>query len=262
MTTLISLLGAFAALIPASYAAGVAPSASLRVEGERFVLTMPDGKTLTSADLVGAELQTDDGQTLRIDAVTPAKERASLLLHSFSVLDQATHVWRPACEPDAYGRQAGFPVEGGWTADGRFLKTPGKWFLACTGGSRGKCIVWGYDPWGKGPNGEDLADFYRACQFTVRANYDGLGDAHTRNGTEVDVADILGIETYDSLADPKYVFEAGWGPTGAVCVATTRWPDLLTYDALLKAAPHLGGSCTEDDAKRRGALIFTRVIRR
>ena len=93
-------------------------------------------------------------------------------------------------------------------------------------------------------------------------NYDERGEAHTQNGTEIDLVDILAIQTHDSLADPQYIFEAGWRPTGAVCVAAARWPDLLLKESLLKAAPILAGPCTEEDARRRGALIFTRIIRR
>ena len=257
----VAFLLVFGALSPGSAGAAI-PGASLTVVGERFELALPDGKRLTSADLVGAELQTQDGQTIRIDAVTPAMEQPSLLLHSFSVRNHATGVWEPLCDPDYAGRRVGLPVAGAWSADGRYLKRSKQWYLACTAGSRGKCIVWGYDPWGRGPHGEDLAPFYRACQFTARANYDGRGDAHTRDGTRIDLADILNIQTHDSLADTNYIFEAGWGPDGAVCVAATRWPELLTRADLLKTAPHLSGSCTEDDARRRGALVFTRVVKR
>ena len=260
----IALLGMFLAIASSAVAAPApAPAhAFLRVEGEIFILTLPDSKRLTSRDLVGAELETADGGVIRIDAVTPSKERPAIMLHRFSEFDPESKTWRPTCDTDAYGRQAGFPVAGSWDATGRYVKDPDKWFVACTGGSRGKCILWGYDPWAPGPKGEDLVPYYQACQFAARANYDGAGEAHTRNGTEIDLADLLGIQTHDSLANPHYIFEAGWGPQGAVCVAATRWPDLLTRDALLKMAPTLGGPCTEDDAIRRGALIFTRILRR
>ncbi len=236
--------------------------AALTVEGERFVLTLPDGKRLTSTELVGAELSTEAGQVIRIDAVTPSKERPGLLLHSFSAKDPATGAWAPICDKDAFGRQAGFPVAGRWTADGRYVRDARRWFLTCTSGSQGKCVLWGYDPWAKGPKGEDLAPYYRACQYTVRANYDGRGEAHTKNGTEIDVADIIGVQTADSLTDPAFTFEAGWGPAGAVCVAQTRWPDLISLTDLLKATPRLGGTCDEAAARQRGALIFTRVKKR
>lgn len=242
--------------------AASAKPASLTVEGERFVLTLPDGRRLASSELVGAELTTQEGQVIRIDAVTPSKERPGVLLHSFSAKDPATGAWAPVCDKDAFGRQAGFPVAGRWTPDGRYVRDPGRWFLTCTSGSQGKCILWGYDPWGKGPKGEDLAPYYQACQYTVRANYDGRGEAHTKNGTEIDVADAIGVQTADSLNDPAFTFEAGWGPRGAVCVAQTRWPDLISLADLLKSAPRLGGPCDEATARKRGALIFTRVKKR
>ena len=251
-----------AALTFAATLAGVAhaqPAARLTVEGERFVLVMPDGKRLTSAELVGAQLTTQDGETIRIDAVTPSKEHPDLLLHSFSSLDAVTGQWTPLCEADAYGRRAGFPVAGRWNKNGHYVKDAKHWFLTCTSGAQGKCVLWGYDPWGKGPHGEDLTPYYRACQYTVRANYDGQGEAHTKNGATIDVADILDIQKPESRSDPAFAFEAGWGPSGAVCVAMTRWPDLLSIEGLLKSTPRLGGKCDEAAARRRGALILTRV---
>ncbi len=190
--------------------------------------------------------------------MAPAADRPSVLLHTISERTDAG--WRPLCHPDAYGRQEAFPVAGRWDERGRFVKDPDAWFLTCTSGSQGKCILWGYDPWGRGPNGEDLAPFYQACQFTVRANYDGTGAAHTKDGTTIDVADVLAVTTFDTRADARFAFEAGWGPDGAVCVARTRWRDLLSREALLRTAPRLGGRCDEATARRRGALILTRVM--
>ena len=74
----------FAALLLLLGLAAPAAAASLAVKGETFVLTLPNGRQLGSADLVGAELQTSDGQTIRIDAVAPAKDRPGVLLHTFS----------------------------------------------------------------------------------------------------------------------------------------------------------------------------------
>ena len=254
-------IGAAAALLFAAAQANAATvKPSLSVENGRFELTLADGKRLSSSELVGAELVTQQGQAIRIDAVAPAAERRGVLLHSLSVKDPAKGVWSPVCQADAYGRAAGFPVAGRWTARGRFVKDKRAWFLTCTLGSQGKCVLWGYDPWRRGSHGEDLAPFYQACQTTVRADYDGRGQAHTRNGTSIDVYDVLGIATADTRADPRYAFEAGWGPGGAVCVARTRWPDLLSREALLAAEPRLGGRCDEATARRRGALIFTRTM--
>lgn len=262
MTRLSSLLALGLALIATPALA--APTGGLAVEGTAFVVTTATAR-LASPDLVGAVFEIDDGKgglsQVRIDAVTPAKENAAILLHTLSAQDPKTGAWTNMCEPDAFGRRAGFPLKGRW--DGyRFVADPDIWFLACTSGSNGKCVLWGYDPWGKAPDGRPLADFYQTCQQTVRADYRGDGAPHTKNGTEIDVADVVGIQRHDSAADPAYMFEAGWGPAGAVCVAATRWPDLLTEEALLKASPNLAGPCDEAAAKARGALIFTRIKRR
>ncbi len=242
--------------------ASAEPTASLQVEGETFVLTMPDGKKMTSADLVGAsfDMTDQDGNpaTVRIDSVTPSEEQPHLLLHALSVQDPTTKAWSPMCDADAKGRRAGFPVAGAWDGKGHFLKDKSRWFITCTSGSQGKCILFGYDPWGAGPHGEELAPYYQACQHMVRGDYDGSGEAHTKNGTLIDMWDDLGIEKVDASDPPEMQFEAGWGLEGAVCVAHTRWPDILTKDALGKADPALAGACDEGTARSKGALIFNR----
>ncbi|TRW17638.1 ADYC domain-containing protein [Glacieibacterium frigidum] len=257
MRRLLHILGLLGALAATPVAA-----ATLTVEGSRFVLTTDAGQRLTSEQLVGAVLDMTDpnGRPIRarIDAVRPAKERAATLLHDLSV-QLPDGSFAPMCEPDAYGRKSGFPVPGQFDADGRYSRPPGKWFLTCTSGSQAKCILWGYDPASRGPGGEDLGPFYQACQNMVRAAYDGRGVAHTRDGTSIDLWDVLRIQVPDSTDDPKYKFEAGWGTAGAVCVAHTRIPDILPLDVLLKSAPQLRASpCDEAEARRRGALIFNR----
>ena len=256
MRTLILL----AALLLAPVVAAAATPPDLRVEGTGFVLGTAEGE-LRSADLVGAEFDMRmDGQdlTIRIDAVTPADDRPAVLLHDFQVKG-ADGTWSPLCDADAYGRKVGFPVRGRWGPDGDYIKDPASWFLTCTSGSQGKCILWGYDPWGQGPNGEPLDRFYQACQQMVRADYDGEGSAHTRDGTTIDMQDILGIQKWDSLGDPAFAFEAGWAPDSAACVARTRWPDLVSAESLWTAHPRLGGPCDLETARAKGALMFTRI---
>jgi hypothetical protein len=244
--------------------ADAAPSVtqpSLAVRNSAFQLTTESGDVLGSPDLKGAsfDIALDGGvvQTIRIDSVTPSAERPAVLLHSFS-LKAKDGSWTPMCQPDVKGRQAGFPIAGRWGADGRFIKDPTAWFPACTSGAQGKCVLWGYDPWSKGPNGEDLAPYYEACIHMVRADYDGRGAPNTRNGTSIDVWDKAGVQTPGSLQDASYRFEAGWAPTGAVCVAKTRYENLLPREVLLQSSPRLGGACDEAAATARGALVFDR----
>lgn len=242
----------------------LAADPGLAVKGTTFVLTTPD-RTLTSKDMVGGELDmVIDGApaTVRIDAVAPSKEQPDVLLHSFSIKDPDTGEFTPLCEPDAYGRSAGFPVEGTWNDKGEFVKDSKAWFLTCTSGAQGKCILWGYNPWKEGPKGQDLVPYYEACQRTVRADYDGRGQAFTNGGARIDIFDDIGIQTSDTGDDPKYGFEAGWGPAGAVCAGRTRWPDLLTLDTLRKKGSRFQGGCDIERARKRGALIYTRVEKR
>jgi hypothetical protein len=236
---------------------------SLQARDYQFELNTADGKRLTSSDLAGAVFEmtgpSGDPLSVRIDSVTPSKEQPKILLHTFSVLDRATNAWQPFCDADAFGRRTGFPVLGRWDARGRYVKDPDAWFVTCTSGSQGKCILWGYDPWGKGRGGEDLAPYYQACQYMARADYDGRGVAHTRDGTKIDMWDIAGVQVPDSLDDPEFSFEAGWGMEGAVCVARTRWPDLLSLKDLIASTPALAAApCDGEEAGKRGALLFNR----
>ncbi len=239
-----------------------AAAASLSVEGTAWVLTTDDGRHLTSAQLTGAIFDGlgPDGTpaTLRIDAVTPSREDPGVLLHELSV-KAADGSFHPVCDADAYGRKAGFPVAGTIDAQGHYARKPGAYYLTCTSGAQGKCILWGYNPWKPGPGGADLAPYYQACMHMVRGDYDGSEAAHTKNGTTIDPYDDLGVQKPDSKADAAFAFEAGWAPEGAVCVARTRWGDLLPLADLLAAAPRLKASpCDEAEARRRGALIFNR----
>ena len=250
------------ALALLALAAAPAAAATLTVEGTQFVLVADTGARLTSAQLVGAifEMTGPDGEpiTARIDAVVPANERPATLLHTLSVR-QPDGGFTPLCEADGYGRKAAFPVAGAFDAHGRYTRAPGKWFLTCTAGSQAKCVLWGYDPSASGPHGEDLAPYYQACQNLVRAAYDGRGVAHTRDGTSIDIWDRIGVQAPDTVPDPAYRFEAGWGPAGATCVAKTRIAGLLPLSVLLASAPRLRGDpCDEAEATRRGALIFNR----
>lgn len=235
--------------------------ASLTVEGARFVLQTPDGAELTSEHLVGAIIEIADGHgglsEVRIDAVSPARERADILLHDLSVRT-ADGGWTPLCGADAYGRKAGFPMRGSW--DGlTYSADTNAWFLACTSGSQGKCALWGYGPWDTTPDGRPMTDFYRACQQAARADYQGRNEPHTRDGTAIDIADVAGVQTHATLGDRAFVFEAGWNAQGAVCVAATRWPELISRDRLVVETPELGGPCDEAEARAKGALLFTRI---
>ena len=256
---LISLMACVLAVLVQT-PARAADAPRLRVVGDSFELSV-GGRVLTTPDLIGAVFEIEDGGqplTIRIDSVAYGEEQPKLPLLAISIRNLNTGGWVPFCQPDAKGRRVGFPVAGRWTAKGRYEKDPENFFLTCTSGAQGKCILFGYDPWGHGPNGEDLDPFYEACTHMVRADYAGVGAPNTRNGTLIDIYDIAGVQLTDTEMGAEYRFEAGWAPTGAVCVAKTRFENLLPLKVLLESRPDLGGTCDEAEARRRGAMVFNR----
>ncbi|MCP8940893.1 ADYC domain-containing protein [Alsobacter sp. SYSU M60028] len=259
-----ALLSAGVALSFAS--AGQPDRPRVQAIGSDLTLTLPDGRVLGPADLVGAVLSIDaDGggeQAVRIDAVEddpddPAKD---IRLYSLSVRDPASGAWSPFCLPGPDGVAKAFPLSGRWTADGRHVRDEAAFSLICTGGAIGKCVRWGYKPWRASAKGADLWDAHQACVRMVRADYAGDGVGHTRDDTPIDLFDRLGINL--PAGDPGgLTFEAAWGPDGAVCVRKTRYRELMTLEALERAVPalrgHTGEACREDVADPR-VLVLNR----
>ena len=177
-----------------------------------------EGVALTFGD--GSGLQ----RRIRIDFVEPDPRdpAGEVMLYGLSEQDHDSGEWRNACLPDPDGRRLGFPLAGAFSADGTYRPAPGKLLITCTGGAEGKCVRFGYRPWGHTPDGVSLAPYYQACVRMVRADYCGDGVGHTRNGTPVDIFDRIGIQR-DEVAEGM-TLEAAWGPEGAVCVSHTRFP--------------------------------------
>ena len=229
----------------------------LTVAGTEFRLTLADGRVLRSAELRGAILKIgDDGAVtqVRIDAVEPdpTDKSAEVLLHMLSVYDEAANQWVPLCEVDPAGKRFGFPYP--LDADGA------QFALTCTAGAEGKCIRMGYRPWKTARDGTPLHDHFRACIHMLRADYCGDDRPATRDGTTVDVYD--GLDLQNPTRDPAFHFEAAWGAEGAVCVAHTRLPDVLTLEELHRRCPRIatapsGSRCTYEAMRNDPrALIF------
>src|SRR5262249_8440614 len=161
VTALVSCLAAAAML------AGPASAQSpLSVEGTEFVLSLPAGRTLRSADLVGATLSIVAGGTPVEVTIKRVEDDSDALggrvvLHHFVVMD-AIGRQTDLCTPDAGGRSLGFPV-----ADGR-----GEFELACTSGAVGKSVRWGYRPWEEQP-GRPPKGLHQARAHMARAAYGG-----------------------------------------------------------------------------------------
>ncbi|MFZ2235839.1 MAG: ADYC domain-containing protein [Dokdonella sp.] len=248
-------------VIGALSASTMARSGSLSVDGTRFVFKTEDGKTLRGAELVGAELDMGDGSTIRIDAVRvdPLDTNGDTLLHTISVR-MANGEWQNPCQAAADETREVFPIPGRWDADGRYRADADHFALSCTSGAQAKCVRFGYKPWRKAADGTSLVPLYESCVHMVRADYCGDGVPATRNGTLIDIFDDHAIQK--SEKDSTLAFEAGWSPTGAVCVAHTRIAEEVDFAALVKRCPKLRDAvdknCDETRARALGAVVFNR----
>jgi len=269
--TLIVWLVAF--VVATLVAARAATVTSIEVSGTEFVARTSDGRTLRSADLVGAtiDVTTSDGTLkLRIDAVEPdpgspaiaAKASNAVLLHTFSYRT-AEGEWRNLCDAGPDGRRQGFPIAGRAKAGGGGTiepAEPGVFELTCTAGAQGKCVRLGYHPWDQRPDGSPMLPFYNACIRLVRADYSGDGHSTTRDGRLIDIYDLIGVQSQSNL--PGQQFEAGWSPEGAICVRHVRIKENVSLQELERTVPRLKGRlgdiCTEDFARSEGAILFNR----
>src|SRR5215472_4640382 len=146
------------------------------------------------------------------------------------------------------GRRQGFPLAGRVRkSDAQFVPAePGTFELTCTGGAQGKCVRFGYLPWAA-PEGLAL---YNARVRTMRADYCGTGEPHTRPGTPIEIYENnIGAEGKKPAAEME--LEAIWGPQGAICVRHVRVSEIFSLDQLLAHCPRLkpedlGAGCTEE----------------
>lgn len=225
---------------------------SVEVDGTRFRITLSDGSVLPQQELPGLVLQVGDGsgqrRRIRIDAAEPDPKDPAGEVILYTLSEQVADAsWQNICRPDPDGRRMGFPLEGAFTAGGRYVPSPGKLLITCTGGAEGKCVRFGYKPWSHAPDGTALLAYYQACVRLVRADYCGDGVGHTRNGMPIDLFDRIGIQADEPA--PGMTLEAVWSPEGAVCVRHTRLPMPGGVDALANICPrlanHLGAACDE-----------------
>jgi hypothetical protein len=256
----VAILVTNALMCPAQAQAGDAPT--IDIEGTEFMVRLPDGRVLRSAELVGTVLGLRSGLRIRIEAVEREQDqqRRPSWLHTFAV-QQADGTWANLCRIGPDGRRAGFPIPGRAAPDATVVDAqPGVFEISCTAGAQAKCIRFGYRPWEAGPDGRSLRGLYNACIRMVRADYGGEGHGTTRDGTVIDVYDAWRIQTPDM--NDEHDFEAAWGPEGAVCVRHARIKENVSLDELERQYPRLRGRtgtvCTEEFARSHGALLFNR----
>lgn len=202
----------------------------VQLNGSALQGVFSDGTRTPTQALVGAELvgRLSDGSTVPIfiDAVreNPEAKNADVVLYQVSY--GAGH--EPLCSRD----QGGAPVLATAIANTWDEKTGARidkadtFTFACQGAALYKCVAAGYKPWKtvdspKGP--VSLADYHQACTRMIRADYCGDGTSYTLDGTLIDMADGLGIQSAETGDRADFAFEAAWGADGAKCVSKTRY---------------------------------------
>jgi len=233
------------------------PESDEKVKGEDVVdteltFTSPEGEYRLYID--EAEKDPDHGG-----------HHLHLYHYSISAEVKGENGWTGVTSPLCYDG-AGNPTEA--------LLIPGSWHqgtgtrtedslntvtVACRHAALAKCVEWGYPP------GEE-PELHQACVRLVRADYEGIGDAHTANGTTIYISDDEDINTEDD--DPDLVKEAEWGPDGAVCLnrSAFRRSDLTGCSdpsdpsTCFPGIPECSGSPTDLSIKTSGARIVTAVM--
>lgn len=203
-----------------------------RLDGSLLSYTKSNGKIVGGQDLVGIKMPLgNDGDSsikVRIDAVT---QNAATGVYEYVVSAKFKTAWQPLCgiDPATGSPITAIPIAGRYdSVTGNYAASNGDFTFACTTGALGKCILWGYQPWAarqeclsnRNCKSQSVQPWHQACVHMVRADYCGDGVSHTRNGTEIDIWDILGIQ---SQGDTNWTMEAEWTASGAQCIRHTRW---------------------------------------
>jgi hypothetical protein len=206
-----------------------------------------DARNGSSYKIVGLEKDVQD----------PSGE---IFLYTYLVQHPVTKKWVNPCNVDKDGRKIGIALSGTWDAKATHHQSDTGFSLSCTSGAIAKCVRMGYKPWKTSKDGKSLWSFHQACTRLIRADYCGDGKAHTRNGTHVDVFDLLGIQLDEPREGMK--FEAAWNADGATCVNKVRIPEIYSLDKLRKDCPmkaSLKKPCQLDEQlKDKQNLLFNR----
>jgi hypothetical protein len=132
--------------------------------------------------------------------------------------------WRSVCDGDP-GQTAGIFVDGLWHEDGAHDEEG--YTFSCLDGVIAKCVRgWGYKPW-KTLSSEEhgdvsLAALHQMCTRAARADYCGDGNAHTRDGTMIDIFDGYGFNVRNESL--PFTAESGFDQDLARWVERPRWP--------------------------------------
>lgn len=204
--------------------------------------------TLKGEDLKGVQFDAVDQQGRKLNfqirdvELDPQDPEKATYLYTVFFLDTSDSKWKNLCTPDAKNVAKAIPLSGFWDKTGPYIESTNLVTFGCTSGVTAKCVRLGYKPW-KNVKGKSLRDFHQACTRMTRADYCGNGKPHTKEGTLINIYDVLDIQKKDP--EKKMVFEAAWGPDGATCINRPRWFE--TLPEIRKECPaKLTGRINED----------------
>ncbi len=192
--------------------------------------------------------------TVKIDSISPDAMSAThdVLLYDLSYQEAGTSTWTSVCTDGNGAALPALPLANRWNlTTGARIDAPDAVTFACSNGALGKCVRWGYRPWAtstrcSGPmcSTVSLQDYHQACTRMVRADYCGNGEAHTIDGTAIDVFDNLSPQVQSRSTNLK--LEAKWTANGATCLNKTREAALYPNDKY----PDCNNNGKDDDFRK------------
>ncbi len=229
---------------PATTIQNPKPASKIRpiiLEQGRIRVMGKQGRYVEDKKLIGAVIVGYDDlgglRQFRIDSIIPYQDSVfNGWIYVFSSPDSIGH-WVNSCEEDKRGRKRAFVMPGYYDAKGNHVNDSTNLSINCTSGAGGKCILFGYPPWGHAKGGQSLQPLFSACSHMVRADYCGDGVPHTKNGTLIEFWDIYKIQTEDFPQPAGFLFEAAWAPDGAAYLKKTRLQDVATLADIEKECP-------------------------
>jgi hypothetical protein len=213
--------------------------AHARLDASTLVALDTSGTALPEASVAQARLTAvqDDGRSVpvRVEGTVVRPDAPGVRFYKLSYQRASDRSWRNPCQA---GDGSALLLSGMWNARGDYTATADRATVGCLNAAITKCVLFGYPPWGT-LAGRSLRPFHLACVRMVRADYRGDGTSHTREGVQLHISDILGVN--HAPLPPRFELEAGWTPQGAAFVARPRVRELgRDITAALRAGTFAG----------------------
>ena len=228
--------------------------------------------TLNCLHRVGAK----DGRTIAIAArirgakqqpVRPPSEQSRYALNEAWLYGLEIQVqegrgeWRPACNSED---DVVVPIAGYFDSSGKYDHDPGTLSFACMKRDAAKCEDAGYLADDAADKAGAKRELFNACTRMTTADYCGVGQSTTRDGSKIDTWDDRNVETEARKPVKDFHFEAAWTSAGAVCKDHLRWDMDVAWPAaspVTACFPTMPKCSSAEDAMKQfpgKALVFNK----